>query len=94
MNTHEANEPCHKEYTSLPAFLLQQPFTLPQLQKVYEVVLGRPLDRSSFRKRALDMPGFLKASGVLDTGAPRAPMGYVLVNPKHPSVFPRSFEPR
>lgn len=82
------------EYTSLPAFLLQQPFTLPQLQNVYEVVLGRPLDRSSFRKRALDMPGFLEASGVLDTGAPRAPMGYTLVNPRCPSVFPRSFEPR
>ena len=29
------------EYTSLPAFLLPEPFTLPQLQRAYEIVLGR-----------------------------------------------------
>ena len=30
----------------LPAFLLEEPFTLPQLQHTYEVVLGRPVDVS------------------------------------------------
>jgi hypothetical protein len=39
------------EYTSLPAFLLEEPFTLPQLQRTYEIVLGRPMDKSAFRKR-------------------------------------------
>lgn len=82
------------EYTSLPAFLLSEPFTLPQLQEAYEVVLGRTLDRSSFRRRAIDMPGFLREAGVLRTGAPRAPMGYELINRAAPMVFPRSFEPR
>ena len=33
------------EYTSLPAFLLPEPFTLPQLQQAYEVVLGRQVSR-------------------------------------------------
>ena len=39
------------EYTSLPAFLCPEPFTLPELQRVYEIVLGRDLDKSAFRKR-------------------------------------------
>lgn len=82
------------EYTSLPAFLLSEPFTLPQLQAAYEVVLGRTLDRSSFRRRAIDMPGFLREAGVLRTGAPRAPMGYELIDRTQPMVFPRRFEPR
>lgn len=82
------------EYTSLPAFLLPEPFTLPQLQQAYELVLGRELDRSAFRRRALAMPGFLRATGVQHTGAPRAPMGYELIERQQPTVFPRAFEPR
>ncbi|MBC3916994.1 NUDIX hydrolase [Undibacterium sp. CY18W] len=39
------------EYTSLPAYLLPAEFTLSELQQVYEIILGRPLDKSSFRKR-------------------------------------------
>jgi 8-oxo-dGTP diphosphatase len=39
------------EYTSLPAHLLPPKFTLPDLQKVYEQILGRPMDKSAFRKR-------------------------------------------
>lgn len=82
------------EYTSLPAFLLPQPFTLPQLQEAYERVLGRALDRSAFRRRALAVPGFLRPAGVIQTGAPRAPQGYALENAETPLLFPRSFEPR
>ena len=38
-------------YSSLPAFLLPRTFTLPQLQEVYERVLGQALDKSSFRRK-------------------------------------------
>lgn len=38
-------------YSSLPAFLLPRTFTLPQLQDVYERVLGQALDKSSFRRK-------------------------------------------
>jgi 8-oxo-dGTP diphosphatase len=41
------------EYTSLPAFLLPGEFTLTQLQKIYEVILGRPLEKKAFRTRVL-----------------------------------------
>src|SRR4030095_14979988 len=37
------------EYTSLSAHLLPAKFTLPDLQKIYEQILGRPLDHSALR---------------------------------------------
>ncbi|WP_029526434.1 NUDIX hydrolase [Polaromonas glacialis] len=82
------------EYTSLPAFLLTEPFTLPQLQQVYEIVLRRPLDKSAFRTRALAAPDFLEEAGLQATGAPRAPMGYRLVKHLQPVTFPRTFQSR
>lgn len=39
------------EYTSLPAHLLPEEFTLTELQQVYQIVLGRQLEKSAFRKR-------------------------------------------
>jgi ADP-ribose pyrophosphatase YjhB (NUDIX family) len=39
------------EYTSLPVHLLPAKFTLPDLQRVYEQILGRRIDKSAFRKR-------------------------------------------
>jgi 8-oxo-dGTP diphosphatase len=45
-------------YSSLPAFLLPRTFTLPQLQEVYEHVLGHALDKSSFRRK-------IEAQGVI-----------------------------
>jgi len=39
------------EYTSLPVHLLPPKFTLPDLQRVYEEILGRKMDKSAFRKR-------------------------------------------
>jgi 8-oxo-dGTP diphosphatase len=42
------------EYTTLPAHLLPDKFTLPDLQRVYERILGRPLDKSAFRKRVAE----------------------------------------
>lgn len=81
------------EYTSLPAFLLPEPFTLPELQAVYEVVLGRPVDKSGFRTRML-AGGFLVEAGLVPRGSRRPPMGYRLANRDAPVVFPRTFSPR
>jgi ADP-ribose pyrophosphatase YjhB (NUDIX family) len=41
------------EYTSLPAYLLADEFTLPELQRVYELLLDRALDKKAFRTRVL-----------------------------------------
>jgi 8-oxo-dGTP diphosphatase len=81
------------EYTTLPAFLLVEPFTLPQLQSVYEVILGRQVDKSGFRTRAL-AADFLVEVGEMDVGAPRPAMGYRLRDRSGPIYFPRTFSPR
>jgi ADP-ribose pyrophosphatase YjhB (NUDIX family) len=43
------------EYTTLPVHLLPEKFTLPDLQRVYEQLLGRKLDKSAFRKRIAEV---------------------------------------
>lgn len=79
------------EYTSLPAFLLPEPFTLPQLQRVYEVVLGRPLDKSAFRKRMLDA-AYLEEAGMVTGDHGRSAMGYRVRERDQATVFPRTFK--
>jgi 8-oxo-dGTP diphosphatase len=78
------------EYTSLPAFLLPEPFTLPELQRTYEVVLGRDLDKSAFRKRMLDGE-FLEEAGMVEGAFGRAAMGYRVRDREQAAVFPRTF---
>ncbi|MGD9637964.1 MAG: NUDIX domain-containing protein [Alphaproteobacteria bacterium] len=43
------------EYTTLPVHLLSEKFTLPDLQEVYEQILGRKIDKSAFRKRIAEL---------------------------------------
>jgi 8-oxo-dGTP diphosphatase len=81
------------EYTSLPAYLLAEPFSLPQLQRSYEIVLGRAIDKSGFRTRMLAAE-FLVEDGPLEGGSNRPAMGYRLANASAPVVFPRTFSPR
>ncbi len=81
------------EYTSLPAFLLHEPFTLPQLQRMYEIVLGRHVDKSGFRTRMLAAQ-FLEEVGVIESDSNRPPVGYRLKDRSGPVVFPRTFSPR
>ncbi|MGN5354934.1 NUDIX hydrolase [Ralstonia sp. L16] len=81
------------EYTSLPAFLLAEPFSLPQLQRMYEIVLGRPVDKSGFRTRML-AANFLEEAGVAEGDSYRPAKGYRLIDRSTPVVFPRTFSPR
>ena len=41
-------------YSNLPMYMLENKFTLPDLQKVYENILKVKLDKSSFRKKIID----------------------------------------
>ena len=81
------------EYTSLPAFLLPEPFTLPQLQRMYEIVLGRPIDKSGFRTRML-AADFLDEIGHVNGPSNRPAVGYRLRDRQAPTLFPRTFSPR
>lgn len=49
-------------YSVVPAYTLPDKFTLPQLQKVHELLIGREVDKKSFRRR-VDQAGVL-----IDTG--------------------------
>lgn len=79
------------EYTSLPAYLLAEPFSLPQLQRTYEVILNRKLDKSAFRKRMLDST-LLVEQGQIKGGFGRMAMGYKIANRDTAVTFPRGFK--
>lgn len=42
-------------YSSLPAFLLEPEFTMPQLKDAYQTVMGEPLNDSAFRRKMADL---------------------------------------
>jgi ADP-ribose pyrophosphatase YjhB (NUDIX family) len=46
------------EYTTVGFQLLPQKFTLTQLQRVYQAILGRPLDKRNFRRK-IELLGIL-----------------------------------
>jgi len=81
------------EYTSLPAFLLPREFTLTELQRAYEAVLGRALEKSAFRTRVL-AAGLVEPAGGKKEGPNRPAQTYRLKNPRKPVFFARTFSPR
>ena len=81
------------EYTSLPAYLLEAEFTLTELQRMYEIVLERPLEKSAFRTRVL-AAGLVEPVPRRREGANRPAQLYRLARPDEPVYFPRTFSPR
>jgi 8-oxo-dGTP diphosphatase len=64
------------QYTNLVYTLLPRPFTLTELQSVYESILGRSLDRRNFRRRILSL-GLLRSLGRTRRGSHRPAALYV-----------------
>jgi 8-oxo-dGTP diphosphatase len=61
------------QYSSLPVYLCGERFTLPQLQAVYEAVLGEPVNKVSFRRK-MDELGMLEPiEGELHSGGAHRP---------------------
>jgi ADP-ribose pyrophosphatase YjhB (NUDIX family) len=77
------------EYTSLPAFLMPQEFTLTELQRIYEVLLDRPIEKKSFRTRVL-ATDLLEEINRLREGANRPAQLYRLANRQEPVFFSRA----
>jgi 8-oxo-dGTP diphosphatase len=77
------------EYTSLPAFLMPHAFTLTELQKTYEALLGRPIEKKSFRTRVL-ATDLLEEVARRKQGANRPAQMYQLRNRKKPVFFTRA----
>jgi len=58
------------EYTSIAFHMMEEEFTLPELQKVYEILLDKPLYKANFRKKIMD---FVEETGNTVTGNPHRP---------------------
>jgi 8-oxo-dGTP diphosphatase len=80
------------EYTSLPAYLMPAEFTLPDLQRVYEIVLDRPLEKSAFRTRML-AADLIEPVAKMRKGPNRPAQLYRLKKAKSPVFFARTFNP-
>ena len=81
------------EYTSLPAFLMPQEFTLTELQRVYEVVLERSLEKKAFRTRIL-ATDLLEELPQMREGRSRPAQLFRLRHRRKPVFFARTFSPR
>ena len=78
------------EYTSLPAYLMPPEFTLPELQRSYEIVLDRPLEKSAFRTRMLSAD-LIEPTDKMRKGPNRPAQLYRLKPAKAPVYFARTF---
>ncbi len=56
-------------YSIIPAYALPEKFTLPELQHIHEVLVGKPLQKKSFRRR------IEQADLLIDTGEQRRESG-------------------
>ncbi len=58
------------EYTAVGFELLPEMFTLSELQRTYEIVLGEQLDKRNFRRRILEA-GIIEPTGQMRSGTGR-----------------------
>ena len=80
------------EYTSLPAYLMPPEFTLPELQRTYEIVLDRPLEKSAFRTRML-AADLIEPVAKMRKGPNRPAQLYRLKKARAAVFFARTFNP-
>lgn len=62
------------EYTTIAFHLMPEEFTLPELQKIYEIILGKGLYKANFRKNIKDY--VLETGNLKRVGAHRPSMLY------------------
>lgn len=58
------------EYQPIAFELVGEQFTLPELQKIYEIILGKPLYKANFRKRIME---FVEETGEMTGGENHRP---------------------
>lgn len=80
------------EYTSLPAYLMPNTFTMAELQQNYEIVLGRKLEKSAFRTRILSTD-LLEPLDDFKLGSNRPAQLYKIKNRANAVFFQRTFKP-
>lgn len=78
-------------YTTLPVYLCPPQFSLSELQKRYEIILGKAIDRKSFRRRWL-RANILEETGEMRQGATKPAKLYRLVESERVHFFVRNLE--
>ncbi len=61
------------QYSSLPCFLAGETFTLPQLQRIYEVLMDEPLNKVSFRRKITEMDMLEPVEGQFEAAGAHRP---------------------
>ena len=61
------------QYSSLPVYLCGSSFTLPQLQAVYDAVLGEPINKVSFRRKVDELGMLEPIDGEMESGRANRP---------------------
>lgn len=77
-------------YSSLPCYLLPDSFTLAELQRVYERLLGDRFDKSSFRRKLADLDFLEPVKNAMRTGTHRPAQLYRLRLGKRPTLFDKT----
>ncbi|MGF1527121.1 MAG: NUDIX domain-containing protein [Candidatus Competibacterales bacterium] len=77
-------------YTAIAVYLLPERFTLPALQRTYEVLLQEKLDKSSFRKQIVTSGLVVETGAYQAVRAGRPPKLYRFNDRGAPLFYPRS----
>jgi 8-oxo-dGTP diphosphatase len=70
-------------YSSLPCFLAGESFTLPQLQRMYEVLMGEELNKVSFRRKIGEMDMLEAVEGAFDAAGAHRPAQLYRLKPAY-----------
>ena len=79
------------QYTSLPVNLLSEEFTLTELQKTFEIILDKTIEKKAFRRRIIDA-NILEETGEMKRGSNRPAKLYRVINNGESHFFARSIE--
>jgi 8-oxo-dGTP diphosphatase len=69
-------------YSSLPVHLCGETFTLPELQAVYEIILGEAINKVSFRRKMDELEILEPIPGALKSGGAHRPAQLYRLRPK------------
>jgi len=78
-------------YSIIPAYALPSEFTLPELQRVHELVIGKPIQKKSFRRR-IDQAELLSDTGKKQAGGTRQAVLYTMKETAGEFRFVRNLE--
>ncbi len=78
-------------YSIVPGYALPETFTLPELQEIHEALIGKPLQKKSFRRR-IEQAGLITPTGDKRSDTGRPAMLYRMAPEASAHMFVRNLE--